>query len=82
MMGRAAEEMAALQWQHHPHLCPLQVPKIMKCMHENLECINRESARQSVQSLLLLLTDQYTTQVVVSLLKFSPPGDRYWPQKP
>lgn len=78
-MGRAAEEMAALQCQHHPHLCPLQVPKITSCIHKNLGCINTESARQSVESLLLLMTDRYPIQVVTSLLKLSPSADRYWP---
>ena len=81
-MARAAEEMAALQWQHHPHLCPLQVPKIMTCIHKNLERINMKSAQQSMESLLPLLTDQDPMEVVLSLLKFSPPGNRYWPQKP
>ncbi|XP_074011268.1 maestro heat-like repeat-containing protein family member 7 [Numenius arquata] len=47
----------------------------MSCIHENLECINMESARQSVGSLLLTLTDQDPTKVVLTLLKLSPPGD-------
>ncbi|KAK4806335.1 hypothetical protein QYF61_017204, partial [Mycteria americana] len=70
----AARKMLDLVMRN-PDFWLADVPKIMKCIHENLECINRESARQSVQSLLLLLTDWYATQVVVSLLKFSPPGD-------
>ena len=81
-MGRAAEEAAALQWQHHPQLCLLQVPKIMRCIQDNLEHINMESARQDVESLLLLLTERYLTTVLKSLLQVSSPGDRYWPQKP
>ena len=81
-MGRAAEELAVLQWQHHPPLCPLQVPKIMKCLQENLEGINRESEQQSMKSLLLLLTNRYPAQVAISLVTFSPPGHRYRPQQP
>ncbi|KAK4806336.1 hypothetical protein QYF61_017205 [Mycteria americana] len=70
----AARKMLDLVMRN-PDFWLADVPKIMKCIHKNLECINRESARQSVQSLLLLLTNRYATQVVVSLLKFSPPGD-------
>ena len=87
-MGRAAVpvaaagEMAALQWQHHPHLCPLQVPKIMSGIHGNLEHIRVAPARHSVDSLLLLLTNRCPREVVKSLLKCSPPVDRYRPRQP
>ena len=85
-MGRAAVsvaawEMAALQWQHHPHLCPppLQVPKIMRCIHRNMEYIRTEPARHSLDSLLLLLTKWCPRGAVRSLLKISPACDRYCP---
>ncbi|XP_074876964.1 maestro heat-like repeat-containing protein family member 7 [Buteo buteo] len=51
------------------------VPKITSCIHKNLGCINTESARQSVESLLLLMADRYPIQVVTSLLEFSPSPD-------
>jgi len=54
----------------------------MRCIQDNLEHINMESARQDVESLLLLLTERYLTTVLKSLLQVSSPGDRYWPQKP
>jgi len=76
-MGRAAEDVAALQWQYHPHLCPLQVPKVMRCIHKNMECMNTESAQQSVESLVHLLPNQYPDEVLMGLLRFSPPGDKY-----
>ncbi|KFQ93902.1 Maestro heat-like repeat-containing protein family member 7, partial [Nipponia nippon] len=59
----------------HPDFWLADVPKIMSCIHRNLECIDMESVRQSVESLLVLLTNQSPTQVVISLVKFSPPGD-------
>jgi len=76
-MGRAAEEVAALHWQHHPQLCLLQVPKIMRCIRGNREHINMESARQSVESLLLLLANRKPITVLTSLLKVSSPAQRY-----
>ncbi|KAK4809451.1 hypothetical protein QYF61_014794 [Mycteria americana] len=76
-VSEAAEEMAALQWQHHPHLCALQVPNIMRCIYENMECIGMASARHSLDLLLLLMTDQCPREVVTSLLKLSPSCDRY-----
>lgn len=81
-MGRTAEKMAALQWQRHPHLCPLQVPKITSCIHRNLESINTTAARQSVESLIVEMADKCPGEVVSTLLTIAPPGDRYWPQKP
>ncbi|KAM9239547.1 maestro heat-like repeat-containing protein family member 7 isoform 2-T5 [Leptosomus discolor] len=58
-----------------PDFWLVDVPQLMKCIHKNLKHINRESARQSLQPLLLLLADRYPMQVVVSLLKLSPPED-------
>ncbi|XP_064329867.1 uncharacterized protein LOC135317504 [Phalacrocorax carbo] len=52
------------------------VPKVMKGIHENLEGTNRSLARQSIESLLLLLTDRYPGQAVISLVTLSPPGHR------
>ncbi|KAK4805597.1 hypothetical protein QYF61_016447 [Mycteria americana] len=83
-MGRAAVSvaawaMAALQWQHPPHPCPLQVPKIMRSIHINVERIRTEPARHSLVALLLLLTKRCPREAVRSLLKISPTCDRYWP---
>ena len=71
-LSEAAEEMAALQWQHHPHLCALQVPNIVRGIYEKMECIRTASARHSLDLLLLLMTDQCPREVVTSLLKLSP----------
>ena len=71
--------MAALQWQHHPHLCPLQVPKIMSCIYENWEYVTMESGQRSMESLLLLMANQCPGDVVTTLLKIAPRGDRYRP---
>ncbi|KAK4805978.1 hypothetical protein QYF61_006955 [Mycteria americana] len=86
-MGRAAVSvaawaMAALQWQHPPHPCPLQVPKIMRSIHINVERIRTEPARHSLVALLLLLTKRCPREAVRSLLKISPTCDRYWPRQP
>lgn len=78
----AAWEMAALQWQHCPQPCPLQVPKIVRSIHKNVECVRTEPARHSLDSLLLLLTKWCPREVVRSLLKISPTCDRYWPRQP
>lgn len=78
-MGRAAEDMAALQWQCHPHLYPFQVPKVVNCIFENLLCIATEPGRGKVQSLFLLMTSEYSSAVVISLCKMALQGDRYWP---
>ncbi|XP_030366475.1 uncharacterized protein LOC115618744 isoform X2 [Strigops habroptila] len=58
-----------------PRFWLADVPKIMRYIYENLECIKVESARQSVMSLLLVLSTCYPTLVVVNLLKLSSPGD-------
>ena len=78
-MGRAAEEMAALQWQHHPHLCPLQVPSIVGCIHESLEYTSTVSARVSLDALLILLACEYPRELVFSMLIRVPLCDRYQP---
>ncbi|XP_064903904.1 uncharacterized protein LOC135577713 [Columba livia] len=58
------------------------LPKIMRCIHKNLDGINTAPARQSVASLLLLMADRRPGKVLTTLLRIAPPGDRYWPQKP
>ena len=58
---------------------PLQVPKIMRYIHRNMEYIRTEPARHSLDSLLLLLTKWCPRGVVRSLLKISPTCDRYCP---
>lgn len=78
-MGRAAEDMAALQWQDHPHLYPLQVPKVVNSILENLPCITTESGCRKVESLFLRLTNEYTSAVVIGLCEAALQGDRYWP---
>ncbi|KAK2546009.1 hypothetical protein Q9966_000490 [Columba livia] len=59
----------------HPELWLADVPKIMTCIHQNLECINMDSARQSMESLLLLMAEENPGEVVRTLLKIAPPGD-------
>lgn len=76
-VSEAAEERAALQWQHHPHPCAIQVPNIVRCIYENVEHIHTASARHSLDLLLLLMTEQCPMEVVTSLLKLSPSCDRY-----
>lgn len=76
-MGRAAEDMAALQLQCYPHLYPLQVPKIVSCILENLPYITTESGCNKVESLFLLMTDEYGSEVVISLCEMTFQGDRY-----
>ncbi|XP_074930908.1 uncharacterized protein LOC142048165 [Phalacrocorax aristotelis] len=51
------------------------VPKIMRYIHKNVECIRREPARHSLHSLLLLLTKWCPRDVVRSLLMISPTCD-------
>ncbi|XP_062455585.1 maestro heat-like repeat-containing protein family member 7 [Rhea pennata] len=51
------------------------VPKIVRCIYENLRCISTGSARHSLDILLLLLTYLYPSEVVISLLNCSPPCD-------
>nr|XP_021138622.1 maestro heat-like repeat-containing protein family member 7 [Columba livia] len=59
----------------HPELWLADVPKITTCIHQNLECINMDSARQSMESLLLLMAEENPGEVVRTLLKIAPPGD-------
>ncbi|KGL89229.1 Maestro heat-like repeat-containing protein family member 7, partial [Charadrius vociferus] len=62
-------------FMRYPDFWLEDVPKIMSCIQENMACINMEPAKQSVEALLLVLTEQYPTKVVMSLLKISPTGD-------
>ncbi|KAK2514661.1 hypothetical protein Q9233_014817 [Columba guinea] len=52
------------------------LPKIMRCIHKNLDSINTAPARQSVASLLLLMADRRPGKVLTTLLRIAPPGDR------
>ncbi|KAK2511836.1 hypothetical protein Q9966_016546 [Columba livia] len=52
------------------------LPKIMRCIHKNLDGINTAPARQSVASLLLLMADRRPGKVLTTLLRIAPPGDR------
>ncbi|CAM9195593.1 unnamed protein product, partial [Bubo scandiacus] len=62
--------------QDHPYPRPLQVPKIMRYIHKNVEHIRTEPAQHSLDSLLLLLTRWSPNEVVRSLLRISPTCDR------
>lgn len=50
----------------------------MRCIYGSVECISTASARQSLDILILWLTNQWPKKVVRSLLKISPSSDRYW----
>ncbi|KAK2510740.1 hypothetical protein Q9233_017470, partial [Columba guinea] len=52
------------------------LPKIMRCIHKNLDSINTAPARQSVASLLLLMADRRPGKVLTTLVRIAPPGDR------
>ncbi|KFP63113.1 Maestro heat-like repeat-containing protein family member 7, partial [Cariama cristata] len=51
------------------------VPKIMSCIHQNLQYINTAAARHSLDSLLLLMANKCSGEVVMTLLKIAPRGD-------
>ncbi|XP_014814187.1 PREDICTED: uncharacterized protein LOC106897821 [Calidris pugnax] len=70
----AARNMLDL-FMTYPGFWLVDVPKIMSCIRENLERINMESARQSMESLLLALTHLDPSKVFLSLLKFSATRD-------
>ncbi|XP_026722916.1 uncharacterized protein LOC113490593 [Athene cunicularia] len=53
----------------------MDVPKIMRYIHKNVEHIHTEPARNSLDSLLLLLTRWSSREVVRSLLRISPMCD-------
>ncbi|KAK2511277.1 hypothetical protein Q9966_016674 [Columba livia] len=78
--GREEWEGQLRKWLHSvtapssPYL--LQLPKIMRCIHKNLDSINTAPARQSVASLLLLMADRRPGKVLTTLLRIAPPGDR------
>ncbi|XP_026722906.1 uncharacterized protein LOC113490586 [Athene cunicularia] len=54
----------------------MDVPKIMRYIHKNVEHILTEPAWNSLDSLLLLLTEWSPREVVRSLLRISPTCDR------
>ncbi|XP_071586978.1 uncharacterized protein [Heliangelus exortis] len=79
-MGRAAvavaaEEMVALQWQHHSHPCPLQAHEVLRCIHSTVEHVCSEPARHSLRSLLRVLAERFPEDTVRSLLRISPHCD-------
>ncbi|CAM9983003.1 unnamed protein product [Bubo scandiacus] len=71
-MGRDIVDMAV----RDPASWLLDVPKIMRCIHKNVEHIHRESAQKRLDSLLLELTKWSPREVVRSLLRISPMCDR------
>ncbi|KFZ56209.1 Maestro heat-like repeat-containing protein family member 7, partial [Antrostomus carolinensis] len=58
-----------------PSVWLADVPKITECIHHNQQCISTAPARQSMESLLLLMTNRCPGEVVMTLLKITPPGD-------
>lgn len=78
-MERAAEDMAALQWQCHSYLCPLQVQKIVSYIYDSLQGIQKIAIWHCFDSLLLKMADKCPEEVVTTLLNIAPQGDRYWP---
>lgn len=78
-MEGAAEDIAALQWQHHSHLCPLQVQKILTCIYDSVQGIQKLAIQHCFDSLLMKMADEYPEEVVTTLLNIAPQGDRYWP---
>lgn len=77
----AAEEMAAVWWQHHPHSCALQVPIVVEGIYSNLEHIGTPSARHSLHALLLMMTKLWPGDVILHLVRLSPECDRYRPSQ-
>lgn len=76
-MGRAAQDTAALQWQHQPHLYSLQVPKIVR--HIFAYCDEKNTpAAHSFYSLLALMANKWPGRVVATALDVAP-RIRYWP---
>lgn len=71
--------MAALQWQCRAHPFPLQVPKIVSCILDTLPYITTESGCKKVESLFLLMINEYGSAVLISLCEMVLQGDRYWP---
>ncbi|KAK2532141.1 hypothetical protein Q9966_008405 [Columba livia] len=51
------------------------VPKLMRYIYKNIEGVSTEPARHSLHSLLLLLTERCSREVVRSLLEISPTCD-------
>ncbi|RMB92199.1 hypothetical protein DUI87_31310 [Hirundo rustica rustica] len=51
------------------------VPKIVNCILQNLPCITTESGCRKVESLFLLMTDEYSSAVVIGLCETALQGD-------
>ncbi|XP_040399776.1 uncharacterized protein LOC121063421 isoform X2 [Cygnus olor] len=78
----AAGQLAAVQWQLHSLLCPLQVQKILRFLHENLKKSNSTSLlRQSFFLVLRALTNQFPREALINVLTSLPSLDRYQPQQ-
>ncbi|KAM6038247.1 uncharacterized protein VSU04_015822 [Chlamydotis macqueenii] len=58
-----------------PDLWLTDAPAILSYIHKNLEDINTAPARQSVESLLLLMAIGYPREAVRTMLKIALPGD-------
>nr|XP_047912273.1 uncharacterized protein LOC125181520 isoform X4 [Anser cygnoides] len=76
-ISAAAGQLAAVQWQLHSLLCPLQVQKILRFLHENLKKSNSTSLlRQSFFLVLKALTNQFPREALRSVLTSLPSLDR------
>lgn len=76
----AAGQLAAVQRQPHSLLCPFQVEKILRFLHENLKRSDSTSLlRQSFFLVLKALTNQFPREALISVLSDLPPLDRYHP---
>ncbi|KAK2532146.1 hypothetical protein Q9966_008410 [Columba livia] len=71
-LGEWLQQHQGLQ---HPHPSHIQVPKLMRYIYKNIEGVSTEPARHSLHSLLLLLTERCSREVVRSLLEISPTCD-------
>lgn len=76
-VSAAAEEMAAVRWQHRPHPCALQVPTVLSSICEYLPDISGASARRSLNLLLLSMAEQNPRETILSLTGISPACERY-----
>ncbi|XP_048180117.1 uncharacterized protein LOC125336053 [Corvus hawaiiensis] len=54
----------------------MDVPKIVSCILETLPCITTESGCKKVESLFLLMTNEYGSAVLISLCEMAFQGDR------
>ncbi|XP_032533092.1 uncharacterized protein LOC116781540 [Chiroxiphia lanceolata] len=64
----------------HPHLYPLQAPKIVSCILESLPYCSTQAAWEKAESLLRLMTNLYPTTVVILLCKAALQGDSTAPE--